>query len=126
MRDDDGVSGERGATTKTPLRPQPFRLCVQQRFQLDDALQHVEQPEQEHRDRCQAGGEGNARIEHVANDGTVVVLKADLPLQAGEVIDGTFGALEDGTIPTKFFSLNDDNGNTGSGGALSDTRRSSR
>jgi isocitrate dehydrogenase len=31
-----------------------------------------------------------ARIEHVAADGTVTVLKDKLPLQAGEVLDGTF------------------------------------
>ncbi len=31
-----------------------------------------------------------ARIEHVANDGTVTVLKESLPLEAGEVVDGTF------------------------------------
>jgi isocitrate dehydrogenase len=31
-----------------------------------------------------------ARIEHVAADGTVTVLKEALPLQAGEVLDGTF------------------------------------
>ncbi len=31
-----------------------------------------------------------ARIEHVAADGTVTVLKESLPLQAGEVLDGTF------------------------------------
>jgi len=31
-----------------------------------------------------------ARIEHVAEDGTVTVLKTALPLQAGEVLDGTF------------------------------------
>jgi isocitrate dehydrogenase len=31
-----------------------------------------------------------ARIEHVAKDGTVTVLKESLPLQAGEVLDGTF------------------------------------
>ena len=30
------------------------------------------------------------RIEHVAADGTVTVLKPDFPLQAGEVLDGTF------------------------------------
>ncbi|MBO0810747.1 MAG: NADP-dependent isocitrate dehydrogenase [Microlunatus sp.] len=30
------------------------------------------------------------KIEHVATDGTVTVLKADLPVLAGEVIDGTF------------------------------------
>jgi isocitrate dehydrogenase len=33
---------------------------------------------------------GTARIEHTAVDGTVTVLKEALPLQAGEVIDGTF------------------------------------
>jgi isocitrate dehydrogenase len=32
----------------------------------------------------------NARIEHVANDGTVTVLKESLPLLAGEVLDGTW------------------------------------
>jgi len=32
----------------------------------------------------------NARIEHVAGDGTVTVLKGSLPLLAGEVLDGTF------------------------------------
>jgi len=32
----------------------------------------------------------NARIEHVAKDGTVTVLKESLPLLAGEVLDGTF------------------------------------
>ncbi|MGW8268602.1 MAG: NADP-dependent isocitrate dehydrogenase, partial [Longimicrobiales bacterium] len=31
-----------------------------------------------------------ARIEHVAGDGTVTVLKESLPLLAGEVLDGTF------------------------------------
>jgi len=31
-----------------------------------------------------------ARIEHVAEDGTVTVLKASLPLLAGEVVDATF------------------------------------
>ena len=31
-----------------------------------------------------------ARIEHVAQDGTVTVLKESLPLLAGEVLDGTF------------------------------------
>jgi len=31
-----------------------------------------------------------ARIEHVARDGKVTVLKESLPLQAGEVLDGTF------------------------------------
>ena len=31
-----------------------------------------------------------ARIEHVAADGTVTVLKESLPLQAGEVLDGTY------------------------------------
>jgi len=31
-----------------------------------------------------------ARIEHVAKDGTVTVLKESLPLLAGEVLDGTF------------------------------------
>ncbi|MGD8328367.1 MAG: NADP-dependent isocitrate dehydrogenase, partial [Acidobacteriota bacterium] len=31
-----------------------------------------------------------ARIEHVAGDGTVTVLKGSLPLLAGEVLDGTF------------------------------------
>ena len=31
-----------------------------------------------------------ARIEHVAEDGTVSVLKEALPLQAGEILDGTF------------------------------------
>ena len=31
-----------------------------------------------------------ARIEHVAEDGTVTVLKAGLALQAGEILDGTF------------------------------------
>lgn len=31
-----------------------------------------------------------ARIEHVARDGTVTVLKESLPLLAGEVLDGTF------------------------------------
>jgi isocitrate dehydrogenase len=31
-----------------------------------------------------------ARIEHVATDGTVTVLKDSLPLQAGEVLDATF------------------------------------
>jgi isocitrate dehydrogenase len=31
-----------------------------------------------------------ATIEHVAEDGTVTVLKESLPLQAGEVLDGTF------------------------------------
>jgi len=31
-----------------------------------------------------------ARIEHVAEDGTVTVLKESLPLLAGEVLDGTF------------------------------------
>ncbi|MEO6652910.1 MAG: NADP-dependent isocitrate dehydrogenase [Ilumatobacteraceae bacterium] len=30
------------------------------------------------------------RIEHVATDGTVTVLKASVPVQAGEVVDGTF------------------------------------
>ena len=30
------------------------------------------------------------RIEHVAADGTVTVLKASVPVQAGEVVDGTF------------------------------------
>ena len=30
-----------------------------------------------------------ARIEHVAKDGTVTILKPDLPLQAGEVLDGS-------------------------------------
>jgi isocitrate dehydrogenase len=33
---------------------------------------------------------GTLRIEHVAADGTVTVLKASLPVLAGEVIDGTF------------------------------------
>ena len=32
----------------------------------------------------------NARIEHVADDGTVTVFKESLPLLAGEVLDGTF------------------------------------
>ncbi len=32
----------------------------------------------------------NARIEHVAADGSVTVLKESLPLQEGEVLDGTF------------------------------------
>jgi len=32
----------------------------------------------------------HARIEHVAADGTVTVLKASLPLQEGEVLDATF------------------------------------
>ncbi len=32
----------------------------------------------------------NARIEHVGADGSVTVLKADLPLQAGEIIDATY------------------------------------
>jgi isocitrate dehydrogenase len=31
-----------------------------------------------------------ARIEHVAKDGTVTVLKESLPLEAGEVLDGTY------------------------------------
>ncbi len=31
-----------------------------------------------------------ARIEHLAQDGTVTVLKESLPLQTGEVLDGTF------------------------------------
>ena len=31
-----------------------------------------------------------AKIEHTATDGTVTVLKESLPLQAGEVLDGTF------------------------------------
>jgi isocitrate dehydrogenase len=31
-----------------------------------------------------------ARIEHVARDGTVTVLKASVPLEAGEVLDATF------------------------------------
>jgi isocitrate dehydrogenase len=31
-----------------------------------------------------------ARIEHVAGDGTVTVLKESLPLQAGEILDATF------------------------------------
>ncbi|MGA0420872.1 MAG: NADP-dependent isocitrate dehydrogenase, partial [Phycisphaerales bacterium] len=31
-----------------------------------------------------------ARIEHVAADGTVVVLKENVPLEAGEVVDATF------------------------------------
>jgi isocitrate dehydrogenase len=35
-------------------------------------------------------GDTTARIEHVANDGTVTVLKESLPLQGGEVLDGTF------------------------------------
>ncbi len=32
----------------------------------------------------------DARIEHIANDGTVTVLKESLPLLAGEVLDGTW------------------------------------
>ncbi|MCG8372659.1 MAG: NADP-dependent isocitrate dehydrogenase [Balneolales bacterium] len=32
----------------------------------------------------------NARIEHVAEDGTITVLKEEVPLQAGEVLDATF------------------------------------
>jgi isocitrate dehydrogenase len=36
----------------------------------------------------------NARIEHVAPDGTVTVLKGSLPLQAGEVLDATFMSRE--------------------------------
>lgn len=35
-----------------------------------------------------------ARIEHVAKDGTVTVLKQSVPLQAGEIIDGTFMSKE--------------------------------
>ncbi|TPV96899.1 MAG: NADP-dependent isocitrate dehydrogenase [Myxococcales bacterium FL481] len=31
-----------------------------------------------------------ARIEHVAGDGTVIVLKREFPLQAGEIMDATF------------------------------------
>ena len=41
---------------------------------------------------------GTLRIEHVADDGDVTVLKASLPVLAGEIIDGTFMskvALED-------------------------------
>jgi isocitrate dehydrogenase len=34
--------------------------------------------------------EDTLRIEHVAQDGTVTVLKESLPVQAGEVVDGTF------------------------------------
>jgi isocitrate dehydrogenase len=34
--------------------------------------------------------EDTLRIEHVAGDGTVTVLKESLPVQAGEVVDGTF------------------------------------
>ncbi|HEX2895644.1 MAG TPA: NADP-dependent isocitrate dehydrogenase [Marmoricola sp.] len=34
--------------------------------------------------------EDTLRIEHVASDGTVTVLKESLPVQAGEVVDGTF------------------------------------
>ena len=30
------------------------------------------------------------RIEHVANDGTLTVLKASVPVQEGEIVDGTF------------------------------------
>ncbi|MDJ0767502.1 MAG: NADP-dependent isocitrate dehydrogenase [Ilumatobacter sp.] len=33
---------------------------------------------------------GDLRIEHVAADGTVTVLKESIPVQAGEVVDGTF------------------------------------
>jgi len=36
------------------------------------------------------GADTTARIEHVAADGTVTVLKESLPLLAGEVLDGTF------------------------------------
>jgi isocitrate dehydrogenase len=36
------------------------------------------------------GADTTARIEHVAPDGTVTVLKASLPLLAGEVLDATF------------------------------------
>jgi isocitrate dehydrogenase len=36
-----------------------------------------------------------ARIEHVATDGTVTVLKDSLPLQAGEVLDATFMSRSD-------------------------------
>ncbi len=32
----------------------------------------------------------NARIEHVAEDGAITVLKEEVPLQAGEVLDATF------------------------------------
>ncbi len=35
-------------------------------------------------------GATNARIEHVAEDGSVMVLKQNIPLQEGEIIDGTF------------------------------------
>ena len=35
-----------------------------------------------------------ARIEHVAEDGSVTVLKASLPLQAGEVLDATYMSRE--------------------------------
>ncbi|MGD8321859.1 MAG: NADP-dependent isocitrate dehydrogenase, partial [Gemmatimonadota bacterium] len=36
------------------------------------------------------GSATDARIEHVAADGTVTVLKESLPLKEGEVVDGTF------------------------------------
>lgn len=36
------------------------------------------------------GADTTARIEHVADDGTVTVLKASLPLLAGEVLDATW------------------------------------
>ncbi len=36
------------------------------------------------------GADDTLRIEHVATDGTVTVLKAEVPVLAGEVVDGTF------------------------------------
>ncbi|MEM9034971.1 MAG: NADP-dependent isocitrate dehydrogenase [Actinomycetota bacterium] len=36
------------------------------------------------------GAAGSLRIEHVAADGTVTVLKESVPVQAGEVVDATF------------------------------------
>ncbi|HET7735237.1 MAG TPA: NADP-dependent isocitrate dehydrogenase [Nocardioidaceae bacterium] len=36
------------------------------------------------------GDAGTFRIEHVADDGTVTVLRESVPVQAGEVVDGTF------------------------------------
>ncbi len=39
-------------------------------------------------------GASTARIEHVAEDGSVTVLKESVPLQDGEIIDGTFMSKE--------------------------------
>ena len=44
-----------------------------------------------HNDKStEVGQAGNVRIEHVADDGTVTVLKDNIPVTVGEIVDGTY------------------------------------